>query len=198
MTSDNRNSPEDPPSTAGRPSEWVAAACATLGEDAVVDWCIAVLTGESSPHDPELPSLDLIGGPGAALLAAKTTSSPPDLWPRAWAIRALRYAWREDFEVERAVVRALADESWRVRETAAAVVGLREIGPAADRLLELLRDDVPRVRAAAARALGSVGEHEHLDAVTHAAREDPAPQVVRAAARALAELQRRLDLPAWE
>ncbi|GAA5023611.1 hypothetical protein GCM10023258_15100 [Terrabacter aeriphilus] len=53
-------------------------------------------------------------------------------------------------------------------------------------------DDVPRVRAAAARALGVVGEGEHAAAL-HEAVHDPDVAVRSAAVRALGVLARRLD-----
>jgi HEAT repeat protein len=48
---------------------------------------------------------------------------------------------------------ALADEHWRVREMAAKVVARHRIGAALDRVAELRDDPVPRVRAAAERAI---------------------------------------------
>jgi HEAT repeat protein len=74
----------------------------------------------------------------------------------------------------------------------AKVVAQHEVGEAADALLDLLDDEVPRVRAAAARALGAVGEHEHLAAL-ESATQDPEPAVVDAVERAVGMLRRRID-----
>jgi HEAT repeat protein len=53
--------------------------------------------------------------------------------------------------------------------------------------------DLPRVRAAACRALGAVGDTEHL-AVVRECLDDPHPDVRRAAAKAIGAMARRLDL----
>ena len=83
-------------------------------------------------------------------------------WARVWAARALRYVWAES--AAPAVVGALGDEHWRVRELAAKVVGDRELGEAAEHLVALLGDDTPRV-ASPPWALGR-GEGEHGAAIT--------------------------------
>jgi HEAT repeat protein len=61
------------------------------------------------------------------------------------------YAW--DDNAADAVIAALADEAWRVREMAAKVVARRRLGDALTVVAALQQDPVPRVRAAAARAL---------------------------------------------
>ncbi|WP_420115180.1 HEAT repeat domain-containing protein [Pseudactinotalea sp.] len=118
-------------------------------------------------------------------------------FPRVWAARAMRYVRHESGPAGDAALAALmtglADEHWRVREMSAKVVALHEVGAAADALPPLLHDETPRVRAAAARALGAAGEHEHLSMVD-AASDDTDPGVVRAAERALARLRLRLDI----
>ena len=75
---------------------------------------------------------------------------------------------------------------------AAKVVARRELGQAGEALLPLVEDEVPRVRAAAVRALGLVGEVEALDAA-RAAQDDHDPAVHRAAELAVRRLQERLD-----
>ena len=57
-----------------------------------------------------------------------------------------------------------------------------------------MADAVPRVRAAAVRVLGAVGEAEHGDAL-HDALDDDEEAVRVAAARALRHLEERLDRP---
>jgi hypothetical protein len=68
-----------------------------------------------------------------------------------WAVRALLYAW--DDTARAAVVHALADEAWRVREMAAKVIARRLLGEALEAVSELRHDPVPRVRQAAERAV---------------------------------------------
>lgn len=177
----------------GHPREWVAEACARHGEEAVLAWCAELLSG-TDPARLDL-DLDLIGGPGAARMVR---TSGATYFPRVWAARAMRYVWHESGRVgaaaRAALVAGLADAHWRVREMAAKVVALHEVGAAADALLPLVRDEVPRVRAAAVGAVGAVGEHEHLGDVD-AALVDADPAVARAAGRALERLRERLDLP---
>ena len=133
----------------------------------------------------------VIGGPHAvSMLEGRTRDDR--YWFRTWALRALLYAW--DPSVASAVVSALADEAWRVREMAAKVCLKRELGEAGDALALLLSDPVPRVRAAACRALGAVGEAEYAPAL-RSLLEDPDTDVRTRAAQALTTLSRRLDRP---
>lgn len=87
---------------------------------------------------------------------------------------------------------ALGDPAWRVREMCCKVAARWEVGPAAGRCLDLLGDETPRVRAAAVRVLGAVGEAEHSDSICSALEHEN--EVVREAAeRALTHLETRLD-----
>ena len=174
---------------AARPVDRVSALVELVGADVVVDWCVGLLGG-GDWTDPELPDLDWIGGRSSVAMVAKDL----DLvyWPRVWAARALLHAYRP--QAEPAVVARLSDESWRVREMCAKVVRAHEVGSAADELAPRCADDVPRVRAAAVRALAVVGEAEHADAVRDCL-DDPEPSVRTVAAGALRALARRLDRP---
>jgi HEAT repeat protein len=170
----------------------VDEACRVYGTDEVVRWCIDLLTGEAAYDDPDRPSVLWLAGAAAAaqLRLGRLAERGADFWPRVWAVRALRYAWTP---LAAGPVRdALADPAWRVREMAAKVARLRELGEAGDAVAALVHDDPPRLRAAAVRALGTVGEAEHAPAI-HAAADDPDPAVRRAADQALDELRRRLD-----
>ena len=174
------------------PAERVDEACARWGEGDVVRNCAALL-GLRAGVAPTGAALEL-----AMVLGALTdrrwlaSGKPPgnSYWARVWAARALRYVWAES--AAPAVVAALGDEHWRVREMAAKVVGDRELGEAAERLVGLLDDGTPRVRAAAVRALGQIGEGEHGAAIK-ALASDPDPTVAAAARSAVAALSQRLD-----
>jgi len=73
------------------------------------------------------------------------------------------------------------------------VVRSRELADSETRLAALAADPVPRVRAAALLALGRVGEVEHEKILAeHLTEIDPEVRV--AAAKALDELEKRLDL----
>ena len=95
-----------------------------------------------------------IGGPAAAAVLGPHPHRDQRYFLRVWAAGALLYAW--DDTARDAVVAALADESWRVREMAAKVVARRRLGAALSTVAGLQHDPVPRVRAAAARALAVV------------------------------------------
>lgn len=130
------------------------------------------------------------GRPEPGWLAGGKPPGAHAYWARVWAARALLYAW--DDAAADAVVGALDDEQWRVRELAAKVVRLRELAVAVDRLVDRTGDTVPRVRVAVARALAVVGEGEHAAALATMV-DDPERSVSRNATAALAELSRRLD-----
>jgi hypothetical protein len=170
-----------------RPADRVRAAVTRFGRREVALRCADLLLGGD---DVEL--LPYLGGAHArALLAGGAVDyGAVDYWARVWGARGLRYAW--DAAAAPAVVQALTDPAWRVREMAAKVALLREVGEAADALAALGGDPVPRVRAAAARALAAVGEAEHAPAL-HALVDDPEPEVRLRAGQALERLSERLD-----
>ncbi len=177
----------------GHPRDVVLAACAENGEDVVIDWCVALLTGEITGEDAfgaDLPKLVAITGsanPGG-------WSQPVDpvnfYWVRVWAARAFLYIWRDD--VVDALLVVADDPAWRVREHVARIAAQRELGQLVDALLPMLDHELPRVRAAAVRAMGAAGEVEHAEAVEHL-RDDPDNTVRIAVDRALNRLANRLD-----
>jgi hypothetical protein len=177
-----------------RPEERVRAACAEYGADRVVRWCADLLTGRVAYDAPGLPPVTALGGPHAENLLGRDgfAQRGQDYWPRVWAARALLYAWTP--VAVPGVLAGLDDPAWRVREMAAKVARLREVGEAADPLAALVDDATPRVRVAAVRALAMVGEAEHAGAIWEAAG-DAEPVVRRAATTALRDLARRLDRP---
>jgi hypothetical protein len=171
------------------PKDLVAEACRVYGEAVIARWCVDLLDGAVRYDDPASPPLHWIGGRTANWQLARDPAEE-EYWPRVWAARGLRYAWHPSATA--AIVSALDDPAWRVREMAAKVVGQRELGEAADALTGLAADPVTRVRVAALRAIGVVGEAEHAGAV-HEGLSDPEPGVRRAADRARQLLRRRLD-----
>ena len=167
---------------AARPVDRVETLVGLVGTDAVADWCAALLRG-ADPEDADGLPLGWFGGRSAA-------GWTQDYWPRVWAARGLLHGYRS--QAAPAVVAGLDDEAWRVRELCAKVVRVQEIGAAAEALGRRTADEVPRVRAAAVRALARVGEAEEADAVRDCL-DDPEPSVAVAAERALREMSRRLD-----
>jgi len=128
------------------PRQSVEQECGRRGEADVVAACMVLLAG----GDADRPFIFAIGGPAAESVLGPHPRQEQLYFLRVWAARALLYAW--DDSAHDAVLTALADESWRVREMAAKVVARRGIGDALPVVAGMSTDPVPRVRAAAARA----------------------------------------------
>jgi hypothetical protein len=136
------------------PRQSIEAACARLGARVVIRGCVTLLGGEDV--GPEL--IEPLAGPDQV----RFLDAPDDqrYWLRVWGARGLLWAlgtpqapaadtpWVVD-----AVVGALGDEHWRVREMAAKVVARYRLDAAQPAIVVLLADGTPRVRTAAARAL---------------------------------------------
>lgn len=120
------------------------------GEAAVIDGCTAMLRGE--PADPDL--IYALGGPPARWAVAGGQGGP-EYWLRVWGARGLLWVW--DDAAMPAVLDALSDEQWRVREMAAKICARHDLEAAIPRLAELVGDDPrARVRKAAERALTTI------------------------------------------
>jgi len=91
-----------------------------------------------------------LGGPPARAVVTGEASWP-DYWLRVWAARGLLWAW--DDKALASVEAALEDDSWRVREMALKVVARHQLSDVVVKVVDLQEDPVPRVRAAAERAL---------------------------------------------
>ncbi|MEV8371779.1 HEAT repeat domain-containing protein [Kribbella sp. NPDC056861] len=175
------------------PCEVIEAACAQYGEDVVIDWCVAFLTGEISGEDaygPDLPKLVALTGSANPGGWAAPVDPVNFYWIRVWAARAFLYIWRDD--VVSALLSVVDDPAWRVREHVARITAQRELGQLVDGLLPMLDHELPRVRAAAVRAVGAAGEYEHAEALKPL-RDDPDNAVRAAVDRALDRLAKRLD-----
>ena len=129
-----------------KPRERIDAECDRRGKDAVVAGCIALIEGREA--DGEL--IVALGGP-AALWAVGGGVEGPRYWRRVWAARGLLWAW--DDSALPAIVTALGDDAWRVREMAAKVVARHRLGDALPVVADLRDDPTARVRAAASRAV---------------------------------------------
>jgi hypothetical protein len=175
------------------PREVILGACAEHGEDTVIDWCIAFLTGEITGEDAfgaELPKLVAITGSANPGGWAHPVDPVNYYWVRVWAARAFLYIWRDD--VVEALLAVADDPAWRVREHIAKITAQRELGQLVDSLLPMLSHELPRVRAAAVRAVGAAGEYEHAEALEELT-DDPDATVRAAVDRALQRLEDRLD-----
>jgi hypothetical protein len=129
------------------PQRSIELECSRRGKAAVVDGCIAILRGDAG--DDSL--IVALGGPAAHGVLDGREGGRGGYWPRVWAVRGLLHAW--DPKAATAVVAAIDDASWRVREMAAKVVAAHRVDAALDAVVALKEDPVPRVRSAAERAL---------------------------------------------
>ena len=172
-------------------SALVAELAGHVGERAVVDVCCRLLAGE--PREDHLDELRYLAG--RSFDAGDGALDPevwPDYWVRTWGARGLLHVW--DDAATDAVVAGLADDHWRPAEMCLKVVTRHEVGGAGDAAAPLTTHELPRTRAQALRALGAVGDTEHVAAV-EACLEDDDAEVRRRAAAALERLRERLDLP---
>jgi HEAT repeat protein len=132
------------------PQQSVQQECGRRGAAEVVAGCVRLLTG----CDADSQLVYAIGGPAADSVLGPHPRQDQRYFLRVWGARALLYAWDDcaPGPAAAAVIAALDDESWRVREMAAKVVAKRKLGDALTAVAKLCRDPVPRVQAAAERA----------------------------------------------
>ncbi len=133
----------------------IAAAVAELSEPVVVQRAISLIAGNNEGEQ----FLLTVGGEHARGIL---DGAPVLYWPELWGTRALLYVW--DQSAAEAVNAALHNQAWRVREMAARVAAVRQLD-AVPTLVGLLTDETARVRAAAARALGTLGTLETIDVI---------------------------------
>lgn len=158
----------------------LAAAVERYGEPAVIERSLSLLAGNNEGSD----FLLFVGGEHAQGIL---DGAPVLYWPELWGLRALLYVWDES--ASSVVIGTLTNPAWRVREMGARVAAARNL-PAASELAPLLGDRVPRVRGAAARALGVVGSLDDLRPV-RALLKDPEIDVRRAAQQGTDALRTR-------
>ena len=156
----------------------IAAAVNQWGEREVVDRSVALIGGLSAGDD----FLLAVGGRHAE---GVLKGAPVLYWPELWGTRALLYVW--DDTAILAVRAALGNQAWRVREMGTRVAAARDL-PLAPPITELLLDEVPRVRAAAARALGALGGASAVAAIRPLLK-DPEIDVRRGAQQAIDALR---------
>jgi hypothetical protein len=140
------------------PEQRIAVECARRGRATLIAGCVALLSGRPDDVDDHL--ITVLGGDAAAHVIDGGEGGRSGYWPRVWAARGLLHAWdeRADQAAEAdpatdAIIGALGDHVWRVREMAAKVVAAHRIGRALDAVAALRDDPIPRVRVAAERAV---------------------------------------------
>jgi hypothetical protein len=130
------------------PRQSIEAECWRRGKPAVVSGCVALLERRGDVDDALVIAL---GGPMAESVLDGREGGKEGYWPRVWAARGLLHAWQDG--ATPAIILATTDDAWRVREMAAKVIARHRVGDAMTAVAELRNDDVPRVRAAAERAV---------------------------------------------
>jgi HEAT repeat protein len=133
------------------PRQRIEAASARVGREAFVRQCLELLEGRRVEAD----LVRVLAGRSAQWGLSAGPES--DYWMRVWAVRGLLWAW--DPIALAALRRSCRDDAWRVREMAAKVVARHRLGEALEDVAALQSDDVPRVRAAAHRAVAMLTAH---------------------------------------
>jgi HEAT repeats len=180
-----------PPEPGDRPiAERVRELDALVGRGRFVEVCVDLLRGaDRTAYVPEL--CYLTGHPWTEDDPVRDPTVWKDYWVRTWGARGLLYCW--DDAATDAVVAGLADEHYRPAEMCLKVSARYDVAGAGPGAAALAAHDLPRVRAAAARALAVVGDTEHV-AVVETLLDDEDTAVRAAAARALAAMSKRLGL----
>jgi hypothetical protein len=131
-----------------QPSVLIGLAVERWGPRGLMDRCAGLYRDMDWGDEPELMSF-LAGRAGARWV--ELGFGTQDYFVRTWALRAMLYAWDESASAT--VIDALEDEHWRPREMALKVVAKRLVDGDVDAVARLRYDPVPRVQAAARRAL---------------------------------------------
>ena len=164
---------------------------ALVGRDRFVEVCVDLLCG--ADHTAYVPELRYLTGhtwdPDDPVLDPAVWK---DYWVRTWGARGLLYCWHDS--ATRSVMTGLADEHYRPAEMCLKISAKYDVAGTGPGAALLTRHDLPRVRANAVRALGVVGDTEHVDDVL-AVLHDHEEWVREHAERAYARMARRLDLP---
>jgi hypothetical protein len=164
---------------------------AAVGRTRFVEVCVDLLAGaDRTTYAPELRYLTgHAWGPGDPVRDPEVWK---DYWVRTWGARGLLHCWHDT--ATDAVVAGLGDDHYRPAEMCLKVAAKYEVAGTGPGAAVLTGHELPRVRAHALRALGVVGDTEHVGLVL-AALDDPETAVRDQAARAYARLAARLDLP---
>lgn len=129
------------------PKQSIEAECKRRGRHEVIAGCIDLLEGR--PADDEL--ILALAGPAALTVLSGREGGRTGYWPRVWGARGLLHAW--DDRATGAIIHGASDDSWRVREMICKATAAHHVFDALDAVEKLRGDPIPRVRAAANRAV---------------------------------------------
>jgi hypothetical protein len=140
-----------------KPRQRIAAECASAGRAALIAGCVALLGGRPDEVDDRL--ITMLGGDAARHVLDGAEGGRSGYWPRVWAARGLLHAWDDHAaetgaaigaatdeatgEATDAIIGALGDHAWRVREMTAKVVAAHRIGRALDAVAAFARRPRP-------------------------------------------------------
>jgi hypothetical protein len=93
----------------------------------------------------------VLGGRHAQALLSSEEDPGQRYWLRVWGARGLLWCW--DDSATEALLGALDDDAWRVREMALKVVARHHVEEAIEKVAAREADPVARVRSASHRAL---------------------------------------------
>jgi hypothetical protein len=134
------------------PRQAVERVCAQRGQAAVVAGCVKLMRGDYR----DVGFVVALVGDGALPVLDGNKRVDDRYWVRTWGARGLLWAFNGDRAAVAALRAGLADEHWRVREMAAKVVARYAIDAAFAEVVVCRDDPVPRVRAAAERAVAAL------------------------------------------
>ena len=129
------------------PKQSIEIECGRRGRGEVVAGCIDLVEGR--PVDDQL--ILALAGPAALPVLRGQAGGRGGYWPRVWGARGLLHIW--DDRATRAIVQGAVDDSWRVREMICKVAAAHHVVDALGAVEELRNDPIPRVCAAANRAV---------------------------------------------
>jgi hypothetical protein len=135
------------------PQQYVEQQCALRGKGAVATTCIRLIRGDDvAPNEV----IGLVGAPAEKFFDGRPHEDV--YWLRVWGARGLLWSW--DPRATESIRAGLHDEHWRVREMSAKVVARHLLDDLFDDVSRCRDDEVPRVRAAASRAVARITSAE--------------------------------------
>ena len=151
----------------------------------------ALLGADNADERVRLAAVGLLGwlkDPAALPVLERLAASDPVVSVRRAAAGALGLAQGRESAVLPALLSALRDDAWQVREEAAATLGKLRLPDSVEPLIEALSDGYWQVRLIAARALGRLKDRRATEALIRDALTQDKVNLRKEAAIALGEI----------